>query len=99
MGVSEIISGGQTMNPSAQDFVEAFKNANADNIIVFPNNGNVILTAQQAAKLFTGSKITIMESKSLVEAYSALSMADPVNETVEENIASMKEFDGKFDRG
>lgn len=90
MGVSEIISGGQTMNPSAQDFVEAFKNANADNIIVFPNNGNVILTAQQAAKLFTGSKITIMESKSLVEAYSALSMADPVNETVEENIASMK---------
>ena len=48
------------MNPSAQDFVEAFKNANADNIIVFPNNGNVILTAQQAAKLFTGSKITIM---------------------------------------
>ena len=90
MGVSEIISGGQTMNPSAQDFVEAFKNANADNIIVFPNNGNVILTAQQAAKLFTGSKITIMESKSLVEAYSALSMADPVNETVEENIVSMK---------
>jgi DAK2 domain fusion protein YloV len=91
MGVSEIISGGQTMNPSAQDFVEAFKNANADNIIVFPNNGNVILTAQQAAKLFTGSKITIMESKSLVEAYSALSMADPVNETFEENIASMKD--------
>jgi dihydroxyacetone kinase-like predicted kinase len=56
MGVSEIISGGQTMNPSAQDFVEAFKNANADNIIVFPNNGNVILTAQQAAKTLNGQQ-------------------------------------------
>lgn len=91
MGVSEIISGGQTMNPSAQDFIDAFKRANADSLIVFPNNGNVILTAQQAAKMYKDSQILIIPSKSVVEAYSALSMADPINETLEENIASMKE--------
>ncbi|MCR5490704.1 MAG: DAK2 domain-containing protein, partial [Bacilli bacterium] len=45
MGVNEIISGGQTMNPSAEDFVRAFEDANADEILVFPNNSNIILTA------------------------------------------------------
>ena len=92
MGVSEIISGGQTMNPSAQDFIDAFKRANADSLIVFPNNGNVILTAQQAAKMYKDSQILIIPSKSVVEAYSALSMADPINETLEENIASMGKY-------
>ena len=50
LGADEIVSGGQTMNPSAQNFIEVFDRINADHIFVFPNNGNIILTAKQAAQ-------------------------------------------------
>ncbi|MCR5491176.1 MAG: hypothetical protein K6F32_03505, partial [Bacilli bacterium] len=86
MGVNEIISGGQTMNPSAEDFVRAFEDANADEILVFPNNSNIILTAEQAAKLFEGSKVTVCHTKSIIQAYSALSMLDLDGMSMEENL-------------
>ncbi len=91
MGVNEIISGGQTMNPSAEDFVRAFEEANADEILVFPNNGNIILTAEQAAKLFEGSKITVCHTKSIIQAYSALSMLDLEGLSMEENVEVVNE--------
>ncbi len=90
MGVEGIITGGQTMNPSAQDFLSIFDYVNADDIIVFPNNGNVIMTAEQAAKLYTKSHVHVLHSKSVVEAYSAVKMADFDN-SLEENIAVMEE--------
>ncbi len=91
MGANQIVSGGQTMNPSADDFIKAFDAANADNIIVFPNNGNIILTAEQAAKLYTKSKVYVLHSKSVVEAYSALSMAFFDGQNIEDCIKEMNE--------
>lgn len=76
MGVDYIVSGGQSMNPSAEDFVKGFDMINAANIIVFPNNSNIILTAQQAAKYYDKAKILVANSKSLAQGYSALTMLD-----------------------
>ena len=76
MGADYVISGGQTNNPSSEDFIEAFDEVNADYIFVLPNNGNIVLTAQQAAKMYDKSKVIVIESKSEGEGYSALSMLD-----------------------
>ena len=91
MGANQIVSGGQTMNPSADDFIRAFDAANADNVIVFPNNGNIILTAEQAGKLYGKSKVYVLHSKSVVEAYSALSMASFDGQDIDECIETMNE--------
>ena len=79
------------MNPSADDFIRAFDAANADNIIVFPNNGNIILTAEQAGKLYGKSKVYVLHSKSVVEAYSALSMASFDGQDIDECIETMND--------
>ena len=76
MGVSATILGGQSCNPSVQDFLAAFRRVNADNIIVFPNNKNVILTANQAKKLYDGANVIVVNSKSMAECYSALGLID-----------------------
>lgn len=76
LGTDVIVSGGQSMNPSTEDFIRAFDTLNADNIIVFPNNKNIILAANQAAKIYTESKVTVIETKSLSQGYCALTMMD-----------------------
>ena len=76
MGVDEVIEGGQTMNPSVERFLEAFNRVNADVILVFPNNGNIILTANQAAGLYADSKIVVIPTKTLGEGYYALANLD-----------------------
>ncbi len=76
MGVDYIVSGGQSMNPSAEDFVKGFDLINAENIIVFPNNSNIMLTAKQAAKYYERANILVANSKSLAQGYSALTMLD-----------------------
>ena len=86
LGVTEIVQGGQTMNPSADDFVKAIKACNAESVIVFPNNGNVILTAKQAATMVEGCDVHVIETKSIVECYSALGMLDIVGQSIEENL-------------
>ena len=91
MGADYIIMGGQTMNPSAEDFVKAFEEVNAKQILVFPNNGNVILTAEQAANLISNTQIAVLPSKSPVQAYSALKMLDFDGMTFEENIQTANE--------
>lgn len=91
VGVDKTIAGGQTMNPSAEDFVEAFKEMNADNIIVFPNNSNIILTAQQAAALYSESRVLVAKTKSSVECYSAVPMLDKDNLSPEENLEAAEE--------
>lgn len=75
-GVDKIVDGGQSMNPSAEDFLEAFKEVSADTIFVFPNNSNIILTAKQAASLYSKADIRVIESKTIGEGYSALLMYD-----------------------
>ncbi len=73
LGVDEVVSGGQTQNPSAQDFLAAFERVNAENIFVFPNNGNIIMAAKQAAQLYENGHVRVIESKDLGQGYAAIS--------------------------
>ncbi len=74
LGADFIVDGGQTTNPSTQDFINAFNSVNADNIVVLPNNKNVILTAKQSASLYKDSKVFVVETKSIQHGYVALSL-------------------------
>ncbi len=87
LGADCVINGGQSMNPSAADFIEAFKDVNADTVFVLPNNGNIILTAKQAAELYKDSKVYVIPSKTLGEGHAALTMLD-LNSDDPETIAS-----------
>ena len=75
-GADVIVDGGQSMNPSAEDLIEAFDETNADVIFVFPNNGNIILTAQQAAHLYQKSDVRVIESTTIGAGYASLAMLD-----------------------
>ena len=76
-GADVIVDGGQSMNPSAEEFLIAFRQINADTVFVLPNNANVILSAKQAASLYSGADVRVVESKTIGEGYAALSMLDP----------------------
>lgn len=76
LGADYIVRGGQTNNPSSEDFIRAFDEVNADTIFVLPNNSNIILAAKQAAEIYKDSDVRIIPSKSLGQGYSALSMID-----------------------
>ncbi len=90
-GADIIVDGGQSMNPSAEDFIEAFDKANADNIFVLPNNSNIILTAIQAAKLYEGASVHVLESRNIGEGYAALSMYDTTSMNTEEILQGLKD--------
>ena len=77
MGVDRIIWGGQTQNPSTEDFIRAFSECNSEHIIVLPNNKNIILAANQAAKLYTDAQVHVVETKNLPEGYCALAVINP----------------------
>lgn len=88
-GANYIVEGGQSMNPSSEDFINAFDIVNADEIFVLPNNGNVILSAQQAAGMYKKSKIHVIETKTLGDGYAALQMFDPNLTTADEIIENL----------
>lgn len=71
LGVNELISGGQTMNPSTEDIVEAVEKVNSDTVFVFPNNKNIILAAKQAVEL-VDKELIVVETRSIPEAFTAL---------------------------
>ena len=91
LGVDAVIDGGQSMNPSAADFLKAFRTIQADNILVFPNNSNIILTAKQAAELYMGSKVFVVNTRSIGAGYSALSMLDVSSGDPEQIVAQCEE--------
>jgi DAK2 domain fusion protein YloV len=99
LGVDEIVSGGQTMNPSAQNFLEVFEEINADHIIVFPNNSNIILAARQAAKIYEKAEIHVIESKSVGDCYAALSTLNLENDDVEAIIEDINDAMGEVETG
>jgi len=76
--VDEIVNGKQTMNPSTEDFLEAFRDIDADNIVVFPNNSNIVLTAEQARDMYKEEKpevnVRVIKTKSIAQGYVAASM-------------------------
>lgn len=86
-GTDEIVQGGQTQNPSTNDFLDAFAKVNAEHIFAFPNNGNILLAAQQAAELYTKAKVHVIPSKSVGTGYVALSSMNFDAETPEEILA------------
>ncbi len=73
MGADKIVLGGQTNNPSTSDFIDAFKNINAEHIYVFPNNGNIVMAANQAAEIYEYAKVHVIEAKTMGAGYVALS--------------------------
>ena len=79
------------MNPSVRDFQDAFDSIEAENIVVFPNNGNVILTAKQIADVYDKANIIVIPNKDLGTGYAAISMLDTSRETAEELVASINE--------
>lgn len=91
LGADEVIDGGQTRNPSAGDFVKAFDQVNAQDIFVLPNNGNIILTAKQAAALYPQAQVHVLPSKNIGEGYAALTMLSYDSGDAAEIEASMTE--------
>ncbi len=91
MGATCIVYGGDTCNPSVNDFVKAYSKIDADNIIVFPNNSNVILTVKQSAKVFNKCNIVCIESTSYLECYSALTLIDYDVASIEENVSTVND--------
>ncbi len=91
MGVNCVINGGQTMNPSTEDFINAVENLNCDHVIIIPNNGNVLLSAETAAKYIEDRSITVLPAKTIAQGYASLTMFDS-NQELEQNIAEMKEL-------
>lgn len=91
MGVDEVVSGGQTMNTSTQDFIRAFESLNADNILVFPNNGNIIMAAEQAAANYEKAHIIVIPTKTIAQGYSACSMLNFDSNNTDEIVANLKE--------
>ena len=72
LGIDYVISGGQTMNPSTDDFLSAIEKVNADNIFIYPNNGNVIMAAEQAAIMTSDKNIVVIPTKSVPQCFSAV---------------------------
>lgn len=89
MGCDYIISGGQTMNPSIEDFINACEQINADHIIFIPNNKNVLLTAQTAAKTIEGKQVYVLKAKTIAQGYASLTMFD-ATQNIETNLKDME---------
>lgn len=96
LGADAVIDGGQGNNPSTEIFIEAFDAVNADNIFVLPNNGNVVMAAEQAAKEYGKSQVRVIPSKTMGDGYAALTMLDygsddaaAIEKEMTENMKSM----------
>lgn len=90
LGVDEIISGGQTMNPSTEDMINAIEKVNAENVFIFPNNKNIILAANQAAELTEDKNIVVIPTKTIPQGITALINYMP-DLSADENAEAMKE--------
>lgn len=89
LGVAAIVEGGQTMNPSVQELVAAFENLPTDKVIILPNNKNIILAAQNAAKVSV-KQIGIIPTRNAPQGFAAMLRLNPEG-SLQENEESMKE--------
>lgn len=89
LGADYVVDGEQTQNPSTNDFITAFDAVNAENIFVFPNNSNIILAAKQAAGMYEGSDIHVIETTNIGEGYAALLALDECEDDIEKIKAQM----------
>src|SRR5699024_7495364 len=77
LGADGVISGGQTMNPSTDDIMKEIDAAAAEIVCVLPNNGNIIMAAQQCVPLAEGKKVVVLPTKTVPQGISALMVMDP----------------------
>lgn len=98
LGVDYIIEGGQTMNPSTEDMLNAIEKINADNIFIFPNNKNIVLAANQAKELTTDKNVIVIPTKTVPQGITAIINYVP-DVTTEENEAVMTEESSKVATG
>ena len=91
LGADVIVSGGQTMNPSTEDFVKAIKKSRARNVIILPNNSNIVMAASQAADVMEGSSVTVkvVPSKTIPQGISSAMMYQPEGD-IESVFSDMK---------
>ncbi|MFC0473132.1 DAK2 domain-containing protein [Halalkalibacter kiskunsagensis] len=89
LGAGVIIEGGQTMNPSTEDIVNAIEEVHAEKVIILPNNGNIIMAAEQAAKV-VGEKAVVVPSKTVPQGLAALLSFNPT-QGLEVNAGMMKD--------
>lgn len=90
LGVDEVIEGGQTMNPSTEDILNAAEKVNADTIFVLPNNKNIILAAEQAASIIEDKKIVVIPTKTVPQGITAM-ISFEMSNSVEDNTKAMTE--------
>ena len=97
LGSDAVVSGGQTMNPSTQSILTAIQSVGAKTVIVLPNNKNIIMASEQAAKL-ADRNVVVVQTKSIPEGISALVAYDP-DLSVKENVVSMTSAINKVKTG
>ena len=91
LGVDEMITGGQTMNPSINDIVKAIKDTSAKTVYIFPNNSNIVMAALQAKDVLHDEiDVVVVQSKTIPQGIAAVSQFSP-DLSVSENLANMKE--------
>lgn len=89
LGVDYVVSGGQTMNPSTKELLDAVNSVNADAVIILPNNSNIIMAAQSCSDV-SEKPCAVVPTKSVPEAFSAMFAFDETA-SLEENVAAMTE--------
>jgi len=97
LGVQQIVAGGQSMNPATAQILEAVEAAPADQVLVLPNNKNIIPVAEQVDAL-TSKQVCVLKTKSITEGFAALMEYDPQAD-VETNAATMAEAAGRIMSG
>ncbi len=90
LGVDVVVSGGQTMNPSTADILEAIENAHAENVIVLPDNGNIRMAAEAAVLSCESCKAAVVPTRTVLQAFAAMFVMD-ADASLEENVEEMTE--------
>ncbi len=90
LGVDVVVEGGQTMNPSTADILAAIESANADKVIVLPDNGNIRMAAEAAASACESCEVAVVPTKSVLQAFSAMFVVD-ADGTLEDNVSEMND--------
>ena len=90
-GAAEVINGGETMNPSSKDFLQAMEKAGAKTVLVLPNNKNEIMVAKQACDAFKNGKGYVLETEDLAQGVAAISVMDADNLPLEQNLNAAKD--------
>ena len=88
LGVDVVVEGGQTMNPSTADILKAIEEANADAVVVLPDNGNIRMAAEAAVEACDSCQAAVVPTKSVLQAFSAMFVVDAEG-SLEDNVESM----------